>query len=240
MPFEPIQSPRLYQQVASRLAEMIAGGELKAGERLPAEPELARRFAVSRGAIREAMIALETGGMIEVRHGNGAYVREDSAHGTDIDWNRGSSADPGPFEQFEMREILEPEAAARAALRIADAQIDELEAMLNRMKARVHDTGSQRDGRTFMERIAAASGNSILQSMIEELWRLRDGRMWTTLRMRILGPQQRAAAILRREAIIAALRARDPEAARQVTRDYLTLTKRIYFGDLVGAADDGG
>jgi DNA-binding FadR family transcriptional regulator len=184
------------------------------------------------------MLALETGGKIEVRHGNGAYVREDSAHGTDIDWNRGGQADPGPFEQFEMREILEPEAASRAARRIPQDQIDALDAMLGRMKARVADTGSQRDGRTFMERIAAASGNSILQSMIEELWRLRDGRMWTTLRMRMLGPEQRAAAIVRREAIIAALRARDPDAARRATQDYLALTKRIYFGDLAGPADE--
>ncbi len=240
MPFEPIQSPRIYQQVAARMAQMIAGGELKSGERLPNELELARRFAVSRGAIREAMIALETGGMIEVRHGNGAYVREDSAHGTDIDWSRGAIADPGPLEQFEMRELLEPEAAARAALRITDERIDGPEAMLGRMKARVGDTGSQRDGRTFMERIAAASGNSILQSMIEELWRLRDGRMWTTLRMRMLGPDQRAAAIVHREVIIAALRSRDPAAARRATQGYLVLTKRIYFGDLAGAVDGGG
>ena len=148
MLFEPIQSPRICQQVAARIAEMIASGELKSGARLPNELELLRRFAVSRGAIREAMIALEP--------------------------------------------------------------------MLGRMKARVSDTGSKRDGRTFMERIAAASGNSMLQSMIEELWRLRDGRMLTTLRM--LCPEQRAAAIVHREAIIAALRARDPAAARQADR----------------------
>lgn len=238
MPFEPIQSPRLYQQIAGRIADMIHSGDLKPGDRLPNEHELARRFGVSRGPVREAMIALETGGMIEVRHGNGAYVREESAHGTDIDWNRGASGDPGLVDQFEMREILLPEAAAKAALNVSAEQIAELEAMMARMRARYQAEGSHYVARQFAVLIATASGNAMIQSVIEELMRLHGERMWTTLRARSVGPEQRRDAIECREQIVAALRARDPEAAREATQAYLRLTRRIYFGDLPGPASD--
>jgi GntR family transcriptional repressor for pyruvate dehydrogenase complex len=243
MPFEPIQAPRIYQQIAARVAEMIAHGELRPGERLPSEPELARVFGVGRNSVREAMIALEAGGMVEVRRSNGYYVREDLAQGTDVDWSRGESADPGPLEQFEVREALEPEAAARAATRITDEQIAELEAIVARMKARYRQQASYADGRAFMELIAVVSGNPLMASMIQELWRLRDGRMWTTLRTRIsmseLRPEDRHITIELREAIIAALRARNPHAARRAVRRYLRFSKRVYFGDLADPAGPG-
>jgi DNA-binding FadR family transcriptional regulator len=74
MPFQPIDS-RLYEQVA----DQIGGGEFLPGQRLPAERDLAKMLAVSRPVVREAMIALEIGGLIEVRTGSGAFVREKPA-----------------------------------------------------------------------------------------------------------------------------------------------------------------
>lgn len=232
MPFDPIQSPRIYQQIAARIAEMIVAGELKPGERLPNEHDLAKSFGVSRVPVREAMIALETGGFIEVRRSNGAYVRDASDRGVDIDWFRGVNPEPGPVEQFEMREILLPEAAALAAERITEEQIAELESMVRYMWDHYKAEGSHLVAREFTVLLATASGNSMVQSVVEELMRLHGGRLWATLRTRSLGPDPRSRAIKCREAIIRALRARDPEAAREAARAYLRLTRHIYFGDL--------
>ncbi|MCR6651915.1 MAG: GntR family transcriptional regulator [Cellvibrionaceae bacterium] len=69
-----IQSGRLYQRVAEQLAEVIASGEYPVGSRLPAERKLAERFNVSRPTVREAIIALELAGCVEVKGGSGVYV----------------------------------------------------------------------------------------------------------------------------------------------------------------------
>ena len=74
MKIEAVKVRRLYLQVAEQLARFVSEGELKPGDRLPSERDLAQRFAVSRPTIREAMIALEISGLVEIRSGSGVYV----------------------------------------------------------------------------------------------------------------------------------------------------------------------
>src|SRR4051794_39006949 len=75
MPLQAVESQRLYRQIAEQLRGLISGGEFPAGSRLPAERDLARQLGVSRPSVREALIALEVEGWIEVRVGSGVYVR---------------------------------------------------------------------------------------------------------------------------------------------------------------------
>ena len=79
MPIEPIDSQRLYERVADQIGALIHSGEFLPGQRLPAERDLARILGVSRPVVREAMIALEIAGLVEVRTGAGAFVRDQSA-----------------------------------------------------------------------------------------------------------------------------------------------------------------
>ena len=79
MPIQPIDSRRLYEQVADQIGALIRSGEFRPGQRLPAERDLAKSLSVSRPVVREAMIALEIAGLVEVRTGSGAYVREQRA-----------------------------------------------------------------------------------------------------------------------------------------------------------------
>ena len=67
MPFQPIDSKRLYEQVADQIGDMIRRGEFRAGQRLPAERDLAKSVGVSRPVVREALVALEIAGLVEVR-----------------------------------------------------------------------------------------------------------------------------------------------------------------------------
>ncbi len=80
MPLQSIETRRLYQQIAQQLQQLITAGEFAPGSRLPAERELATQLGVSRPSVREALIALEVEGWVEVRTGSGVYVLERSAH----------------------------------------------------------------------------------------------------------------------------------------------------------------
>src|ERR687890_441929 len=75
MPLQTVESQRLYRQIAEQLRSLIASGEFAAGGRLPAERDLAKQLGVSRPSVREALIALEVEGVIDVRTGSGIYVQ---------------------------------------------------------------------------------------------------------------------------------------------------------------------
>src|SRR5690348_13515148 len=111
-------SNRLYQHVARELVAAIAAGRYAIGDRLPAERELALEFDVSRPTVREAIIALEAQGLVEVRLGSGAYVRQ--IPGQPIGF--GITA----FEVVEARLLVEGEGAALAAAQITDDELETL------------------------------------------------------------------------------------------------------------------
>ncbi|HEY6840903.1 MAG TPA: GntR family transcriptional regulator, partial [Chthoniobacterales bacterium] len=97
MPIQPVEPRRLYLQIADQVQSLIAAGEFAAGSRLPAERELAKRFGVSRPTLREALIALEVQGHVDVRPGSGIVVT--TANGAAADC---SSAE-GPLEILRTR-----------------------------------------------------------------------------------------------------------------------------------------
>ena len=79
MPLQTVAPQRLYQQIADQLRTLITAGEFTAGSRLPAERDLAKQLGVSRPSVREALIALEVEGWVEVRTGSGVYVQDRSS-----------------------------------------------------------------------------------------------------------------------------------------------------------------
>src|SRR5437762_5710118 len=118
MPLIAVESRRLYRQIADQIAALIDGGEYKPRERLPPERDLAKQLGVSRPSVREALIALEVGGYVEVRMGSGVYV-------TGKRPIRAAAAlpeDSGPFELIRARWMIEGECAALAAKHATKAQ----------------------------------------------------------------------------------------------------------------------
>src|SRR6187455_3494984 len=131
MPFQSIEPRRLYRQIADQIRELIRAGEFVAGARLPPERDLAKQLGVSRPSVREALIALEVEGYVEVRVGSGVYVS-----GPRAEVEAGElSTDSGPFELIRARWLIEAECAALAAKSATKAQVRAMEEALDTMEA---------------------------------------------------------------------------------------------------------
>lgn len=210
---------RLYQSVAERLKKRIARGSYKPGDRLPGERELAEELNVSRVTIREAQIALQAMGHIRIKAGSGAYVNKDVAPaGLDI-------PAVSALELTQARLLFESEAAALAARAVSDDDLARLEQLVEVMSESHPDNErvTQDADREFHLTIAAASGNAAVQHTIETLWRMRT-ELSAVREAHSSVCSERMAAERGREHsdILAALKQRDPVAARATMQNHFT------------------
>ena len=214
----PVGQDRLYRELARKLLAALSSGQYAVGDRLPAERELATEYAVSRPTVREAIIALEVQGLIEVRIGSGAYVRRLPGAGDIPGFNITA------FELTEARRLFEGEAAALAATTITDPELDELSGILIEMigeNAYSGFTGEQAD-RRFHVTIAKATRNAAIVVTVENLWDLRHRSPLCVAmleRAREVGVRP---LIEDHREILAALSRRDPQAARDAMRGHLS------------------
>jgi DNA-binding FadR family transcriptional regulator len=164
-----MKGKRLYHSVAERIKELISEGAYPPGSRLPGERELAEQFEVSRVTIREAEIALQALGYINIKTGSGVYVL-DSAKVKNQELPNASA-----FELTEARLAFESEAAALAARHISDETLEQLQVLLGKMSSSNADKEEalQQADREFHLTIAKASGNVAVHHVIETLWKMR-------------------------------------------------------------------
>ncbi len=218
MKIETIKSRRLYLQVADQLLQLIASGALQPGDRLPSERDLANRFGVSRPTLREAMIALELAGSVEIRSGSGVYVTRGKL--SQLPQLRDSGA--GPFEILEARLCVEGETAALAAQRIDAAQLAGLETSLHEMALEnQQEQGCESADQRFHEIIAEASGNSALAATVSWLWQLRMQSEISTLFHRRVRKEGIRPILADHEAIVEAIRQQDAGMARHAMQNHL-------------------
>jgi len=232
MPVRAIQSQRVYEQIAEHLTQLIRDRNMKPGDRLPPERELASQLGVSRPSVREAMIALETAGVVEVRTGSGTYIRELASPGIfHLPWATRQDAGPGVHEQFQARKLIEPELAALAVEAITDDEIAELVGAIDRAEKRFADgQPAEEDDYFFHVSLAEFSRNTVLAALVRHLWDLRRNEMWNTIRTRVVTPAHRRQVITDRRSIVDALRRRDAKAARAAMRRYIREAERRFFG----------
>lgn len=217
MPFQPVDNRRLYEQVAAQIGDFIGRGEFAPGQRLPAERDLAKQLGVSRPVVREAMIALEIAGLLEVRTGSGAYVCEKPAEPA-TPLNIGHS----PTDILNARRLIEGEIAALAAIHAAAGDVEAMAGQIVQMQAD-HDAGRPWQGADlgFHAAIARASGNAALVSVVERLWQDQHAPVFTLLSERMRLSDNWNATLAGHQAIFAAIRARRPDAAREAMRAHL-------------------
>ena len=126
--YKTIQSSRLYEQIVKQIEDSIERGDLKEGDQLPAERELALQFGVSRTAVREAVKALREKGLVEAYPGRGTFITSETSNSIRLTFDRMIKSGPreGTLHLVEVREILEPEIAALAAKRVTEESLNEL------------------------------------------------------------------------------------------------------------------
>ena len=208
---------RLYHTIAHAILEMIASGKYPPGARLPGERDLAEQFGVSRVVIREAEISLEAIGRLEIKVGSGVYVREtEAATGPEL-------PSISPFELTQTRLMFEPECAALAAKIITDEQIEELQATIDLMGSAPVDSpeGEQAD-MDFHLLIAKATGNEANVFFLKTLWRMRTEIETVKQVYSAVCHEDSSHRVNEHSEIMAALRDRNPEAAREAMREHFS------------------
>ena len=217
MPLHTIAPRRLYRQIADQLRMLIERGEFAVGTRLPPERDLAVQLGVSRPSVREALIALEVEGLVEVRMGSGIYVRQGEP-----DSARQAVTGEGPLETIRARQLIESELAATAARTMKKAQIGGLRDAI-RMMEDESSAGQMpsRGDRLFHTRIAEASENSVLLRVVTELFDERHNPMFEQLGSHFETARSWAAAIAEHRTVVDAIAARSPDAARMAMAHHL-------------------
>jgi DNA-binding FadR family transcriptional regulator len=211
VPVQTIEPQRLYRQIADQLRALIARGEFDAGARLPAERDLARQFGVSRPSVREALIALEVEGWVEVRTGSGVYVQDRSHRNTE----RVAATEWGPLELIRARRVIEGETAAMAAALARRKDIDAMARAVAQMRELAGRNVMPLEGdRAFHVAIVDACDNAVLSETVQGFWDSRNGPIFTRLGGYFETLASWHAAIAEHEGIVEAVAARDAEAAR--------------------------
>ena len=230
MPLQTVESTRLYRQIAEQISTLIDRREFPAGSRLPAERELAVLLGVSRTSVREAIIALELAGRVEVRVGTGIFVLGPRTEPKREQGSQPIGDDaPGPFDVLAARALLEGETAALAARNARKADIVALREQIARMREHEHDARERDDAdRRFHILIAEMTGNSALPLAVANLWALRGGEIWTRIEAYFHTPALRAKTLTDHEAIVAALEAHHAEGAREAMHRHLRRVAREF------------
>ncbi len=208
---------RLYQQLLAKMLESLDSGEYAVGSRLPSERELSERFGVGRPTVREAIIALEVQGRVEVKTGSGAYVlKGDNINNLKRDFS--------PFELTEARVLIEGESAALAASMIDSEQLVKLKKALEEM-VRENEQGdlvSEVADRKFHTIIAQATQNRILANTITYLWDVQEHSTDIHVAHQSVCKKDGQRRLNEHRAIYDALAKGDPQAARLAMRNHFS------------------
>jgi GntR family transcriptional regulator, transcriptional repressor for pyruvate dehydrogenase complex len=227
MAFRVIQPRRLYQEIALQIRAHIENGEFPIGTQLPSERDLAQQFKVSRPSVREALIALEVEGLVDVRPGAGIFVCEPQGPFPY------QASNEGPLEIMRARIAIEGETAAMAARQMGDTDIEELKRILQTMdpEQKAQESYLPAD-RAFHLYVAEKAGNSVLVRFVAELFDARHSPLSLQFGEHFENVSTRKEAVAEHKAVVKALASRDPEAAKQAMQRHLRsahsrLTKQI-------------
>jgi DNA-binding FadR family transcriptional regulator len=237
MPLHAIETRRLYRQIADQIRAGVRAGEYPPGSRLPAERDLALQLGVSRPSVREALIALEVEGLVEVRVGSGVHVLGDAELAARPARALGNAS--GPFEIIRARQVVEGELAALAARRMTKGQVATLRDLLARMDADIA-AGSMpiHSDRQFHLCIAEAADNAPLLRTVTELYDERNNPLFESFGHHFENASTWRRALVEHAAVVDAIAARDAEAARRAMQRHLQRSHDRYARMAVEARRD--
>ncbi|MEO8740265.1 MAG: FCD domain-containing protein, partial [Casimicrobiaceae bacterium] len=186
----------------------------------------------SRASVREAIISLEIGGLVEVRVGTGIFVMLKRSPASGVAGDVG----PGPFELLNARKLVEGEIAALAATEASAADIDALRGSVQRMTKYIDDFTIREDAdREFHLALGKATGNGSLELVVEGLWNQR-AELWGRMQQHFHTSELAMQTIRDHAAIVRAVAARDAAGARGAMHRHLSRVIREFQRGLNGAA----
>jgi GntR family transcriptional regulator, transcriptional repressor for pyruvate dehydrogenase complex len=218
----PLQRSRLYEQLVERLLALVHELELKPGDRLPPERELAADLGVSRASVRQALVVLEVQGVVEVRHGEGAILRDappDEAIVSGVTAHRRRLP-----EVIEAREALEVQLASLAALRRTQEDLQRIDDALDTMAAEIErgERGLSGDEQ-FHAAVTAAARSGLLADLMADISAaIRESRVES-----LSQPERPMQSLASHREIAAGIRAGDAEAAGTAMRNHIRLVSDV-------------
>lgn len=231
-----VKVQRLYRQISDLLIQKFKENEFPPGSALPPERELAQQLGVGRSSVREALIALEIAGWVDIKTGHGVFVchKTPEAGGTEA---LGSA---GVEELLQARELIEGETARLAA---ANANPDQLSRLVRLMDAL--DESTKQNTGSFMELdeqfhhlIAEMADNFVFIEFIDTLWNKRYDELFTQFNSHYGSRDLSQAMNLDHRAICNAILARDPQAAKAAMQAHIRHVHASFFADNPGKPAD--
>lgn len=221
-----LQIPKLHDHIEEQIIDLVVTGEFKPGDRLPAERELAQRYGVARGSVRQAVLALELDGVLDIRMSSGIYIAE---QGVKQAYRRPAMRTGGmpPLDVLQARRAVEGETAALAAghagaedIALVRAAFEELSEHESR-----YDLRHPAD-RKFHAAIAVASGNKALAMIVQDLWEMQRGKLYMRMEDHFASVGMRDNAVADHEKILNCIEAGDSYRARAAMHQHLD---RLYM-----------
>jgi len=234
MKLKPVKTRRIYEEIVEQIRLLVSEGHVKAGDRLPSERDLAERLQVSRASVREALSALEMMGLLEIRSGEGTYIKQVNIDSVvaPLAWVLSMEKDT-VLELLEVRKILETQAAVLAAERAESEELMEMREALEEMR---HDLRSERLGadsdHSFHYAIARGTRNKILIRLMNAI----SDTMHQTLkasRIKLYESEGIPERLYREhEEIYMAIEAKAPQEACRLMLSHLEGVEKEYLKDL--------
>ncbi len=218
--YQSIQTERLYEQIVQQIEQRFLNGDLKVGDRLPPERELAEQFRVSRTAVREAVKALRQKGLVEIQPGRGTFITNTASESVrhSLGLLMKIAGIDGSPDLVEVREIIEPEIAALAAERANQDHIVAMREAIEKMEAALQNPDKYIEADLdFHLVLAEATQNTLIPTLIDsivDLLREQRARIF-----RVANGPQRGQVHHRR--ILDAIMRHDAAAAREAMRVHL-------------------
>ncbi|MGN6575428.1 MAG: FadR/GntR family transcriptional regulator [Nocardioides sp.] len=218
----PMQRSRLYEQLVERLLALIEELELSPGDRLPPERELASGLGVSRATVRQALVVLEVQGLVEVRHGEGAILRESRPASTVL--SAVAAHTRRLPEVIEAREALEVKLAGLAARRRTDEDMAKIDAALATMAEDIEAGGRGLEGdELFHGAVTAAARSWLLADLMKEISAaIRESRIES-----LSQPERPQQSLASHRKIAEGIRAHDEVAAGEAMAEHIRLVSDV-------------
>jgi GntR family transcriptional repressor for pyruvate dehydrogenase complex len=230
MAFKPIRTKRLYQEIVEQIRELMTGGELKPGDKLLSERDLAERLQVSRPSVREAIRSLELMGFVEIRRGGGTFVRDTNADEIIRPLAMFLAVERSSLlEMFEVRRVFETATARMAAERASHEELSRLEAALEAMRERLNDRDSEKGEEADVEFhyvVAEATHNALLIRLFRTLSAEFSRAVSVARRQLYVDQDNPKKLIAQHHRIYTAIKAQNSESATRAMREHLNYAER--------------